>query len=80
VMAAISLAGVVLTLYAITRFRPGEGRATLEDVMAAAASVVHTVPPVAAGPAAQSSPEPQGSKDSDSAVGPPAPPPKQPRP
>jgi hypothetical protein len=48
-MAGISLAGVVLTFYAIARFRPGEGRATLEDVLAAAASVVHTVPPVGAG-------------------------------
>jgi hypothetical protein len=46
VMAAISLAGVVLAFVAIARFRPGEGRGTLEDVMAAAASVVHTVPPV----------------------------------
>jgi EmrB/QacA subfamily drug resistance transporter len=86
VMAAFSLVGVVMAVVVIVRIRPGQGRGTLEDVMAAAASVVHTVPPVAAGPAAQSSPEPQGSKDSDStkdsdsAVGPPAPPPKQPRP
>jgi MFS family permease len=48
VMAAISLAGVILAYVAIARFRAGEGRGTLEDVMAAAASVVHTVPPVVA--------------------------------
>ncbi len=49
VMAAFSLLGVVMAVVFIVRVRPGQGRNTLEDVMAAvasAAAVVHTVPPV----------------------------------
>jgi len=54
-MALFSLTGVVMAVVVIVRIRPGEGRGTLEDVMAAAASVVHTVPPVAAGAATSGS-------------------------
>jgi MFS family permease len=50
VMAAISVAGVVMAVVVIARFKSGEGRGTLEDVLAAAASVVHTVPPSTASP------------------------------
>ncbi|WP_432479886.1 MFS transporter [Nocardioides sp. GXQ0305] len=51
VMAGFSLVGVVMGAVFIARIRPGQGRNTLEDVLAAAASaaaVVHTVPPAPA--------------------------------
>ena len=51
----------------IVRIRPGQGLGTLDDVMAAAASAVHTVPPVPAGADA-------GSPGTDPAVEPPPPP------
>jgi len=47
VMAVISLVGVAMAVVFIRRFRPGQGKGTMEDVLAAAASVVHTVPPAA---------------------------------
>jgi EmrB/QacA subfamily drug resistance transporter len=47
-MAVFSLVGVVMAVVFIVRLRPGQGHGTMEDVMAAAASVVHTVPPTPA--------------------------------
>ena len=47
-MAGFSLVGVVMAVVFIVRLRPGQGHGTMEDVMAAAASVVHTVPPTTA--------------------------------
>ena len=70
-MAVFSLFGVVMVVVFIVRIPSGEGHGTLDDVMAAAASAVHTVPPA---PAAT-----PGSAGPDSAVGSP-PPPTQPRP
>ena len=70
-MAVFSLFGVVMVVVFIVRLPSGEGRGTLDDVMAAAASAVHTVPPA---PAAT-----PGSGGPDSEVGSP-PPPTQPRP
>ena len=55
----------------IVRIRAGEGRGTLEDVMAAAASAVHTVPPVAASEGAS----PQHAENVESAGHPEAGPP-----
>ena len=46
-MAVFSLFGVVMVVVFIVQIPSGEGRGTLDDVMAAAASAVHTVPPVA---------------------------------
>jgi hypothetical protein len=37
-----------MAVVVIARFKSGQGHGTLEDVLAAAASVVHTVPPQAA--------------------------------
>jgi EmrB/QacA subfamily drug resistance transporter len=61
VMAVFSLIGVVMAVVFIVRIRPGQGRNTLEDVMAAAASaaaVVHTVPPVVGDEAADAQEQP----------------------
>jgi hypothetical protein len=44
VMAVISLIGVAMAVVVIRRIRSGQ-RGSMEDVLAAAASVVHTVPP-----------------------------------
>jgi EmrB/QacA subfamily drug resistance transporter len=75
VMAAFSLVGVAMAVVVIARIRPGQDRGTLEDVMAAAASVVHTVPPIAADESASSSLKSQETKGSDEAAGTPPPPP-----
>ena len=76
-MAAFSLVGVVMAVVVIVRIRPGQGRGTLEDVMAAAASVVHTVPPVAAPSAASATDGAKGPGGTPAA--PSAPPPVPPR-
>ena len=79
-MVAISLVGVVMAVGVIVRVRSGQGHGTLEDVLAAAASVVHTLPPVtpAAGP-----PTPEGASqdpgESGTSAVPPAPPVSPPR-
>ena len=66
-MAVFSLVGVLMVVVFIVRIRSGQGRGTLDDVMAAAASAVHTMPPVPAGAS--------GSPGTDPAVEPPASPP-----
>ena len=70
-MAVFSLLGVLMVVVFIVRIPSGKGQGTLDDVMAAAASAVHTVAPAAAAT--------PGSDGPDSAVGSP-PPPTQPRP
>ena len=60
VMAAICLLGLLLALVTIVRHRPERG--TMQDMAAAAASVVHTLPTTAAqSPAAASGHHPAGS-------------------
>ena len=66
-MAVFSLVGVLMAVVFIVRIRSGQGLGTLDDVMAAAASAVHTMPPVPAGAS--------GSPGTDPAVEPPTSPP-----
>ncbi|HVH94326.1 MAG TPA: MFS transporter, partial [Nocardioidaceae bacterium] len=73
-MAVFSIAGVVMALAVIARFRPGEGRGTIDDVLLAAASSVHTLPPLTAASAGQ------GTQDSSGKPVPQAPPQSPPRP
>ena len=56
VMAVFSCIGVAIAVLVILRIRPGQGRGTLEDVLAAAASGAITVPPVRATGASQELP------------------------
>jgi len=74
VMVAIGLVGLVMAVVVTARFHSGRGLGTLEDVLAAAASVVHTVPPVPATTSGSQGPQQAG----DTAV-PGAPPPSPPR-
>jgi EmrB/QacA subfamily drug resistance transporter len=85
VMVVISLLGVVMAVVVIVRLRPGEGHGTLEEVLAAAASAVHTVPPVAAMSAAAGPEEagpgeavPEGSRERGSGTAVPRMPPASP--
>jgi hypothetical protein len=84
-MVVISLLGVVMAVVVIVRLRPGEGHGTLEEVLAAAASAVHTVPPVAAMSAAAGPEEagpgeavPEGSRERGSGTAVPRMPPASP--
>ena len=76
VMVVISLVGVVMAVAVIVRIHSGQGRGTLEDVLAAAASVVHTVPPVR--PAPEESAAPAAASGTPAADGSPAAPPSPP--
>ena len=61
-MAALSIVGVAIALVVIARYKSGRGLNTLDDVLAAAASSVHTIPP----PTAISQvPPDQGTPDRD---------------
>lgn len=82
-MAVLSIAGVLMAVVVIARYKSGRGLNTLEDVLAAAASAVHTIPPPTAASAASASsavPGEQGTEDPGPSPMPQAPPPSPPAP
>jgi len=70
-MAAFSIVGVVMAVVVIARFRSGQGRGTLDDVLAAAASAVHTVPPLTVTSAEEGTPQESGGTPAPQAPSPP---------
>jgi EmrB/QacA subfamily drug resistance transporter len=76
-MAALSIAGVIMAVVVIARYKAGRGLNTLEDVLAAAASSVVTIPPP--NDTSHTAPE-QGTPGPGATTMPQAPPPPQSKP